>query len=480
MQTSTAASQSLSLRLELLQLLTERQRRTDRRKLATYYPDEGPLRRELYSKHLEFFAAGKQFMERCMLAANRVGKTEGVGGYESVLHLTGRYPDWWQGRRFNRPVKGWAAGDTAKTVRDILQCKLLGQPGEHGTGLIPGDDIVGTAPWSGVPDAVENVQVRHVSGGTSLLQFKSYDQGRKAFQGTEQDFIWLDEECPLAIYTECLLRLMTTDGMLLSTFTPLEGLSETVMHFLPDGQIAEIRQGARFLVMATWDDVPHLSEEQKKKLWDSIPPYQRDARSKGIPQLGSGAIFPVPESEILVDPFALPDFWPRAYALDVGWNRTAALWLAHDVDSQTVYLYSEHYRGQAEPSVHAEAIRARGDWIPGVIDPAARGRSVKDGEQLLKNYRDLGLKLTEAYNGVESGLYEVWERLSGGRIKVFRNLQNWLAEYRLYRRDEKGRVVKERDHLMDCTRYGIMSGLNAAVTKLSATTNQLQYEDVPA
>ncbi len=216
---------------------------------------------------------------------------------------------------------------------------------------------------------------------------------------------------------------------------------------------------SKAVVTATWDDVPHLTELQKSELWGSIPPYQRDARSKGIPQLGSGAIYPVPESEILVDPFELPVFWPRGYGLDVGWNRTAAVWGAHDRDADVVYLYSEHYRGQAEPSIHAEAIRARGDWMHGAIDPASRGRGQKDGEQLLQNYVDLGLNLSKAENGVDAGLFDVWQRLSTGRLRVFKSLQNWLAEYRLYRRDEKGAVVKTNDHLMDATRYFVVSGL---------------------
>lgn len=465
---------------ELYSLLKAEQRLTERQKLWTYYPEFGPLRRELYVKHLAYFEAGLAYRERCMLAANRVGKTEGVGGYELTLHLTGCYPAWWTGRRFDRPVKAWAAGDTAKTVRDIVQLKLLGPPGNHGTGLIPYADIVSTSPWAGVPDAMESVRIKHVSGGVSLLQLKSYDQKREAFQGTEQDIIWLDEEPPLAIYTECLLRTMTTQGMILATFTPLEGLSETVMHFLPDGQIQERKDGSRFLIMATWDDVPHLSKQVKDELWNAIPPYQRDARAKGVPQLGSGAIYPVPESEIVCDPIEIPRHWPRAYALDVGWNKTAAVWMAYDRQSQTVYLYSEHYRGQAEPSVHAEAIRARGAWIPGVIDPAARGRSQKDGEQLLQNYRDLGLVLTPANNAVETGLYEVWQRLSGGRLKVFNTLQNWLSEYRIYRRDDKGRIVKERDHLMDTTRYVVMSGIQVATSEANSGGVQLMYEQVPA
>lgn len=207
---------------------------TEENRLETYYPDEGPLRRDLYVKHLEFFRAGNEHRERCMLAGNRTGKTEGVGGYEMTLHLTGRYPHWWEGRRFDRAVKAWAAGDTAKTVRDIVQRKLLGPHGLHGTGLIPGDALISTAPWSGVPDACEMIYVRHECGDTSLLQLKSYDQRREAFQGTEQDIVWLDEECPDDIYSECLLRTMTTNGLIMLTFTPLNGLTPLVQQFMPD------------------------------------------------------------------------------------------------------------------------------------------------------------------------------------------------------------------------------------------------------
>lgn len=216
---------------------------------------------------------------------------------------------------------------------------------------------------------------------------------------------------------------------------------------------------SRYLVQATWDDVPHLDEKTKGELLASMLPHMRDARSKGIPSMGAGAIYPVPESEVICDPFPIPVHWPRAYALDVGWKRTAAIWGARDRATDTIYLYTEHYRGQAEPSIHASAIKARGEWIKGVVDPAARGRSQTDGEQLIELYRQLGLKLTPADNEVESGLYKVWERLSTGRLKVFSTCQNWRAEYRLYRRSEKGAIVKDFDHLMDCTRYLLGTGL---------------------
>lgn len=219
---------------------------------------------------------------------------------------------------------------------------------------------------------------------------------------------------------------------------------------------------SRAVVMATWDDAPHLTEKDKAELESSIPAYQRDARTKGIPQLGSGAIYPVPESDILVDPFPVPLYWPRVYGMDVGWKRTAAVWGAIDRDTDVVYLYAEHYRGQAEPSVHAEGIKRHGAWMRGAIDPAARGRAQSDGEKLLESYIALGLNLVTAINAREAGIFEVWQRLSTGRLKIFRTLQSWLQEYRLYRRDEKGDVVKENDHLMDATRYLTLSGLPIA------------------
>lgn len=215
------------------------------------------------------------------------------------------------------------------------------------------------------------------------------------------------------------------------------------------------------MIQCTWDEVGHLTPAMIADMMASLPPHQRDARSKGIPALGSGAIYPIPESDFLVDPFELPKHWRRGYSLDVGWNKTAALWGAIDDETDIVYIYSEYYRGQAEPSVHAEGIKSRGDLL-GVIDPASRGRSQKDGEQLFEIYRQLGLRVTPAQNGVESGIFEVYQRLSTGRLKVFRTCQNFISEYRLYRRDDKGRVVKELDHIMDCCRYFIASGISVA------------------
>ena len=224
-------------KLEIINLLEEKRRREDGRSffLHTLYPDEGPLRRELYSKHMQFFAAGTIHQERATVSANRIGKSMGIGAYESALHLTGLYPDWWPGRRFEHAVDWWAASNTAETTRDICQREFLGPLGAMGTGMIPKHLIIGDPTHRrGVAGAIDTVRIEHVSGDVSQLAFKSYDQGREKFQGTAKHGIWFDEECDEEIYFEALSRLMTTSGMMIATFTPLLGLSKIVLRFLPN------------------------------------------------------------------------------------------------------------------------------------------------------------------------------------------------------------------------------------------------------
>lgn len=220
--------------MNISDLFAERERRKRYNQLSTLYPDTGPLRRELYQKHLEFFRAGATHQERAAIAANRVGKTT-MACYEKTLHLTGRYPHWWEGRRFNHPVEWWCAGVTGESTRDILQRGLLGEFLDMGSGMIPKDAIIGEPTRRrGIADAIDTVRVRHVSGGISTLQFKSYDQGREKFQGTAKHGVSLDEEPSSAVYFECLARLMTTNGLMICTFTPLLGMSELVLTYLPD------------------------------------------------------------------------------------------------------------------------------------------------------------------------------------------------------------------------------------------------------
>lgn len=353
---------------------SERERR--RSPFLTMFSDTGPGRRELYPKQIEFFAAGQQYKERLFMAANRVGKTV-AGAFEATCHLTGRYPIWWDGRRFDRATDGWASGTTSQTTRDVVQSVLLGK--STGQGLIPGELIVNTVAGRSVAGSVETVWVRHTSGNDSKLSFKSYEQGRRSFEGEAKDFIWCDEEPPMDVYGEMMVRLMTTKGIAFTTFTPLLGMSEVVCSFLESDR--EDPRASRYVIQAGWKDVPHLDEQEQRMLIATTPPYQIQARSEGEPALGSGAIYPIGESDIVVPDRAIPEEWPRAYGMDVGWNCTAAVWGASDPGSGVMYLYSEHSQGQGEPASHAQAIRGRGQWIPGVIDPACLGAPRLTGER---------------------------------------------------------------------------------------------------
>lgn len=446
-------------RAALAAILAELERRQALR-LRQFFPDDGPHRRELYPKHLEFFKAGATFTERMFLAANRIGKSES-GAYEVTCHLTGLYPPWWEGKRFDTPIEVWACGTNSQTTRDIVQAKLLGPWQRPGTGMIPAHLIQSTHPARGIPGLLESAQIRHVSGGISYLGLKYYEQGRASFEGTAKHVVWDDEEPPADVYTEQLYRTLTTKGIMLVTFTPLQGMSEVVTSFL---EPTEESKRFKTFIQAGWKDVPHLDETQKAALLASTPLYQVQARTNGEPTLGAGAIYPIAEPEILIPTRTLPDTWRRGYALDIGWNRTAVVWAAEDPGSGALILYDEHYQGQGEPASHARAIQARGTWLRGVIDPAAFGTQL-DGKRAIDLYRSFGLKLEPAENTVEAGLTAVWDRLVTGRLKVMEHLHNWRSEFRKYHRDEKGKIVKANDHLMDATRYLVMSGVSHLTTK---------------
>lgn len=400
------------------------------------------------------------------MAGNRVGKTE-AGGVEVTYHATGEYPDWWEGRRFDRPVSVLAAGDTGQTTRDIIQKKLCG--GKYGTdkwgsGLIPKDCLGKPTIKQGISDAYAEVPVLHKpTGEWSVIKLRSYDQGRRCFQGTEEDVVWMDEEVPLEVYEEALVRLMTTKGIFILTFTPLNGLTELVLLFLQDcgegKQAIGDEASPKYMVQAGWDHAPHLDQEDKDKLAVSFKsrPHQLKARREGIPALGAGAVYPYDRPDIEVTPFRIPSHWPRAYAMDVGWNKTAVIWGALDPENDVLYLYSEHYMGETRPAEHVVSINARGKWMLGTIDPAAKGRSQRDGERLIDDYVLAGLTLIPADNAVEAGIMLCNERFSTGRLKVFSNLSAWWFEFGLYRRDEKNwHVVKKNDHAMDAMRYLVM------------------------
>lgn len=451
----------LDSQIRLLALLDAEHRYN---KFGYLFPDTGPYRRELYPKHMTFITAGADNRERCFMGGNGVGKSV-LGAYETSAHATGRYPDWWTGAHYPGAIPIWVGGDTGETVRDITQVKLFGNvskdPELLGTGLIPRDaiDAESIRYRPNTNRCIDFARVKHVGGGWSIVSMKSYEQGRKAWQGTEIPWIWLDEEPPADIYGECVMRGRTVDGRIGLTFTPLSGWTDVVDGYMK-WEEARKHGASKMMVTCGWDDIPHLTDKEKAELLASTPGYLRNARKYGTPVAGKGKVYTVDEDDFVINPIPMPNHFRRVYGFDGGWYNTAAGWLAWDKDNDIAYLYSEYKRGEVAIPMHAAAIKARGIWIPGVGDAAAVNQG--DGKKILDEYRKQGVRMRLADKAVDAGIQDVLERLATGRLKVFSTCQKFLEEYRRYSYDDQGRIRKQDDHLMDAVRYGVR-GLKYAI-----------------
>lgn len=430
----------------------DRRRRTNL--LAKYRP---------YKKQIEFHKAGAAYRERLFMAGNQLGKTL-AGAAEAAMHLTGRYPDWWQGKRFSRPVVMIAGSESYELTRDGVQRLMVGPPmneEDWGTGYLPKADIVDYTRRSGVSGALDSVTVRHVSGRVSTLLFKAYEQGRGKWQANTVDYVWFDEEPPEDVYLEGITRTNATGGSVTVTFTPLNGMSAVVQRYILPGE----DKGAvsRNVTTMTIDDAEHYSPEERQAIIDSYPAHEREARTKGVPTLGSGRIFPVSEESIRVDPFDIPKHWVQIGGLDFGWDHPfAATGCAWDRDADVFYVTKAYREREATPIIHAASLKPWGAWLPWSWPHDGLQHDKGSGEQLAAQYRAQGLNLLperatfdDGTNGVEAGLSDMLQRMQTGRWKVFSTCPQWFEEFRLYHRKD-GKVVKEMDDLISASRYALM------------------------
>lgn len=232
--------------------------------------------------------------------------------------------------------------------------------------------------------------------------------------------------------------------------------------------------------MATIDDALHFTEEDRARIIASYPAHEREARTKGIPSLGSGRIFPVAEENIVIDPIAIPRQWVRIGGLDFGWDHpTSAVELCWDRDADVIYLTKEYRQREATPIIHAAAVKPWGDWLPWAW-PHDGNNDTAAGENLASQYRRQGLAMLperatfeDGSNSVEAGLMDMLDRMQTGRWKVFRTCTSWLEEYRLYHRKD-GKVVKERDDTISASRYALMMKRFA---KTAPTANSWAFKE---
>lgn len=400
------------------------------------------------------------------MAGNQLGKTL-AGSAEDAMHLTGEYPAWWTGHRFTRPITMLVGSESYELTRDGLQRLLVGPPANEeawGTGMIPKRAIISTTRRSGVSNALDSVTVQHASGGKSTLLFKAYEQGRGKWQANTVDYVHFDEEPPQDVYFEGITRTNATGGLIRVTFTPLKGMSDVVARYLMEP--SEDRE----VITMTIDDALHYTPEERAKIIASYPPHEREARTKGVPSMGSGRIFPVPEEDIVCEPFNIPAVWPQIIGVDFGWDHPfAAVRCAWDRDADTFYVIGEYRQSQATPIIHAASIRPWGDWIPISWPHDGLQHDKGSGEQLATQYRAQGLRMlpnratfVDGTHGVEAGVSDMLQRMQTGRWKVFSTCRAWIEEFRIYHRDD-GKIVKERDDLISASRYALMMKRSAAV-----------------
>ena len=438
-------------KIEILQLSEEVEKRKKYSAFKYFKP---------YAKQKEFMFCRKA--QRCLGAGNQLGKTL-CGSMEAAYHATGQYPDWWEGKRFEKANVGWVCGVTGDVIRDTTQKLLIGriQAGEEeiGTGAIPRDCIGGMVRARVTVDLMDHIKVKHVSGNLSLIFQKSYASGREQFQGETIDWVWYDEEPPADIYSEGKTR--TNKGQLgqftMLTFTPLLGMSEIAMMFY------ENPREDQELIMMTIDDVDHYTEEEKRNIEAGYPEYEREARAKGIPVLGSGRVFQFTEAQISEPHIAYPpSHWFYINGLDFGWEHPqACIQIGWDKDEDVIHVLRAKAAKKTKPldmfgAVKSWAADVRSAW------PHDGFKHDNSGAELAELYRKAGFKMLHVHAthskggfGVEAGLLDMQERFKEDRLKIDESLDCFWREYRMYHRKD-GELVKVNDDVICAVRYAIM------------------------
>lgn len=419
-----------------------------------------------YEKQKEFHEIGIEYAERCLMAGNQTGKTYS-GAMECYFHLSGNYPEWWRGLKFEKAPVIWVGGDTGETIRDTTQRLLLDRPGklqeDSYEGILPKRIIIGDPkPALGTPNLFDHVKVRHTTGAISYCYFKAYAKGRQKWQGETIDLVWFDEEPPEELYAEGLTR--TNRGQLgqraVLTFTPLLGMSNVVAKFL------QSPSPAQKVVKMTIEDVGHYTEAERTSIVASYLEHEREARAKGIPIMGSGRVFPITEASIIEEPLQmkdLPGWWKSIAGIDFGWQHpSAAVMILYDPENDIVHIHATHREKNATPIMFAGGVRTWGEEIPFSWPHDGLQHDKGSGKTLAEQYKEAGINMLnqratfdDGSYGLEAGLMDMLDRMQTGRLKVSRMLADWWEEFRIYHR-RNGIVVKERDDLMAATRYGIM------------------------
>lgn len=424
-----------------------------------------------YPSQKAFFMAGSSGVhQRLIYGGNQSGKTLSAA-FEVALHMSGAYPYWWTGKRFMKPIRCWAVGESGQLVRDTLQKKLCGDD-EFGTGMIALESF-GKKPVMvpGGTGAVDTMFVTHqtdgVADGTSSLTFKSFEMRREKLQGESVDLIWIDERPSEEIYSELLARTSATDGHLIVSFTPVgEGAAAGITYrFLSEPS----SDRAVFRIASA--EVKHISEARREELASGYAEHEREARLEGTPQLGAGPIFPLEILPAIAKSFNpdtdIPTYARWCVGIDFGYGHPfAAVLIAWAHDTGQIWVVDSFRMERSSALYHTQRIHAmtRGLRIPVSWPHDGNSHDKGSGISLAAQYKNFGAKTMATHavnhgtktNAVEPALEEIRGMMFGGKLTIASHNGELFEELRNYHRDEDFRIIKQRDDLVSAMRYAIM------------------------
>lgn len=433
----------------------------------------------VHKKQLEFHKCQKK--NRWVFGGNRSGKTE-CGAVEAVYMARGVHPY----RQNKDGVFGWVVSLSQQVQRDVAQKKVL-----HYLNKSWIEDITMLSGKRDSPEygVIDQIRIKNVFGGRSVIGFKSCDQGREKFQGSSLDFVWFDEEPPKDIYDECRMRVLDKRGDIFGTMTPLKGL--TFIHdeiYLNSGNSKEV-----WFEFMEWADNPYLNEEEVELLTATLSQEQLESRRYGRFKSSSGLVYPEfdPGVHVLPLPFKIPSEWQDIISIDPGLNNPlSAHWYAVDFDAN-VYVVAEHYEAGKDISYHAQKIKEISDglgWkrgangrIDALIDSAANQKTLASSKSVTELFYEFGINANPRVNkDLFSGIQRVKQylKVADGKPKIFifPNCVNLISEIKTYRWGEGDVPKKHDDHSLDELRYYLMTKPEATQQKKLKTLIQKDKE----
>jgi phage terminase large subunit-like protein len=422
---------------------------------------------EFYEPQLKFFAEGKTHHQRLLRGGNQVGKSFSAA-FEASLHMSGQYPKWWPGKKFDKPTRGWIVGVTSQLVRDGPQRQLVSRQGEFGSGTIPLAFFAAKPVMvPGGTGSIDTLSVAHhtagVRDGVSTATFKSFEQGATKMQSESVDWIWIDERCPEDVYSELLARTSATDGILFMSYTPLKGGGELTYRFL--NEYSADRSDTRIEA----HQARHISAERRAQLEENYLPHEREARIHGIPQFGIARVFPFP-IETLVGTFD-PDndikSWARwAVGIDFGYGHPFAAALCAWVhDTEEFFVVDGFRMDRSEAFYHVKRLAGlcHGLRIPIAWPHDGLQHEKGSGQQLADIYKRLGAPMmathAENHGGgfhTEPAIEEMCGYMKLGKFTIASHMGDLTEEILNYHRDEDYKIVRQRDDLISAARYAFM------------------------